>query len=520
MSLLAALLTQQIRADAADPHWPDRDRLVIAAGDVSAHPLAQHLAGPPGLAFGTAVGMAIAERIMAARFGRSLVDHRTWLVAGAQDLASGMAQEAAFAAGALVLGRLAVLASLPADQPRLRAGFAAAGWSVRVIQAGDDAAADAALATCQRSQKPTLVLQIIDPGRAYAAPRPAQPGDGALSPSARRGSGARRAWLQRLRRHASRDAFHHALAGHLPPGWQKLAHVEDSPAPFGAMGTTQNAVLAGLGRLAAVLPDMTALPALEAGPLGLQAGAHQALPDHPVWAGRDLATGAALFGMALHGGILPAALSSAAVSDLLLPALRAGAAHQTRWLQLLTGHEADLGAASLAVIPNIHVYQPADAAEALDCLVLALRRPDGPGLMLLSDASYTRLPPRTPHLCARGAYLVHAPPERAVTLLAAGPALGPALLVHAALAAQNVAAALVSIPCRALFDLQEAAYRDAVLGHVPAIIFGPVASLTFAGLAGPDALAIDLPHIAPDPAAMAARIVRHMQCSPPHPEAA
>ena len=508
MSLLAALISQHIRADAADPHWPDRDRLVMGT-HVAASGFAQPVSGPPGLSFGAAVGMAIAERILAARFGRSLVDHRTWLSASAADLASGTAQEAAFVAGELVLGRLTVLASIPSDQPRLRAGFAAAGWTVRVIPMDDGGAAEAALTACQRSQKPTLILQTGTGGGSTSPLFAAA--ETVLPPSARRGAGARRAWLQRLRRHASRDAFQHALAGYLPPGWQKFAHVEDAPIPGAPAGTTQGTVLSALARLAPVLPDLTGLPFQDGGALA---------PSHAAafagrtlsWEGRGLAAAAALLGMALHGGIMPVGLSPASLLDFTLPALRAGAIHQARWLQLVAGHDE----APAAAIPNLHAYHPADAAEALDCLVLALRRTDGPGLMRLSNAAYTRLPPRTPHLCARGAYLVHAPANRAVTLLAFGPGLAAALLVHGVLAAQGVAAALVSIPCRALFDQQEPAYRASVLGRASTVIFGSAASPVFAGLAGPGALSLSGDA---DPAADAARIVRHMQCSPPHPAA-
>ncbi len=453
------------------------------------------LEGPPGLAFGAALGMAIAERTLAARFGRSLVDHRIWLLAEPRDLVSGTAQEAAPVAGALTLGRLAVLVRLQADQPALRAGFTAAGWTVRVVPAGKAEAADTALKACLRAQKPSLVLQIGP----QADPPPEAPGP---SIAEKRGIGARRAWLKRLRRHTSNLAFQHALSGHLAPGWQKYAHVED-PAPA-ALPSTENAVSAAIGRLAGILPDLAFLPAFGHGAFPAPPGA--ALSGGLAsWDGRDLAAAASLLGMALHGGIVPVSSASSDLAAWTLPALRAAAARRVRWLHILSGGQDS----ALPAIPNLHIYRPADAAEALDCLVLALRRTDGPSLLLVSPAPYTKLPPATPHLCARGAYLVHAPPRRDLTLLAAGAGLAIALRVHGELAAQGLHAALVSMPCRAVFDHQDAAYRRLVLpGKLVAITTGQGGE--FAGLTGPDDLVLDATAAPGGAAILAAMILRHL----------
>jgi transketolase len=164
-------------------------------------------------------------------------------------------------------------------------------------------------------------------------------------------------------------------------------------------------------------------------------------------------------------------------------------------------------------IANLYIYDPADAAEALDCLVLALRRPDGPCLLLLSAAPTIKLPPSTPHLCARGAYLVHAPPQRDVTLLAAGNGLALALRVHDELATLGVHAALVSMPCRALFDQQDTAYRHVVLqGRVIAITTGTGGA--FAGLTGPGDLVLTSQDQDGGAVLLAAMILRHLHRGP------
>ncbi len=463
------------------------------------------LPAPPGLAFGAALGMAMAERMLAARFGRSLVDHRTWLFAGAAELAAGTAQEAAYAAGALGLGRLAVFATLPQPEPRLLARFTAIGWTVRTIQATDAAAAEAALSACLRSHKPTLVAEI---GEAPASAGPVEDTDADGETAARRGAGARRAWLKRLRRHANREAFQRALAGQFAPGWQKSAHAEAPALPGHRLPSTDATIRAALARLAPVLPDLATLPLRDG--QGLPQAASTAFAGRALsWDGLELAAPAALLGMALHGGMLPVAWSPLGMADMALPALRLAAARQLRGLHLLT---AGAEAAPYASPPGVPVFQPADPAEAIDCLVLALRRTAGPAILLLAGTAAAVLPPATPRLCARGGYLVHAPPAPDVTLLAAGPELATAAAVHDLLAAAGIQPALVSMPCRAVFDSQDAAYRAGLLGPGRRVAFASADPASFAGLIGPTDISL---RAGITPHAAAAAILRHMHRSPP-----
>ena len=490
MTLLATLIARDLRADPADPHWPDRDRLILAAPDPAAPADAQWRNAPPGLALGAAVGQAIAERLLAARFGRSLVDHRIWLAAGQADLVCGTGREAAHAAGALGLGRLAVLATLKRDDKALSASFAASAWAVRTIDAGDTQAAEAALSACQRAHKPTLIL-AIGAETLPDAPLPPNP----------RGAAARRAWLKRLRRHAGREAFQNALTGHLPPGWQKACHTDTPPSP---QPSTTAALIAALIRLAPILPDLATLPLSEA-PL-LPPPHVTAFPAGALaWDALDLAAPACLLGMSLHGGIVPLSQTPDSVA---LPraAWRMAARLGVRWLHTIVHAQPAPPLPDLA-IANLHVFQPADPAEALDCLALALRRPDGPSVISLPSDAAPR-PPASPRLCARGAYLVHAPPNRDLTLLAAGPALAVAATVRTLLASHGLAASLVSMPCRALWDAQDLAYRQTVLGSAPIVAFAADV-LAFAGLIGLRDLIIGGDSWPPDPHAAAAAILRH-----------
>ncbi len=343
--LASVLWSRFLRFDAADPAWPDRDRFLVSAADggrllhgllrltgqvsegeapgFGGHAAVEAAPGPPGFGFATAVGMALAERMMAARFGRSLVDHRTWVVAGASELATGISLEAACLAGELRLERLTVLCQVggypgraqpgpagwgnagsgqqEADQPgcsssswgqagwgqpsRGQAGtgggddilrrFAALGWSVRRVEAGDEAALPAALSAALRGRKPALIAcsGAADPGPGRPTPGPGfhEPAADVLRPSGptgaaaalasagfvpddpaealwheagRRGAASRRAWLKRLARHQRRGEFERVLAGRLPEGWQSALAVLRGP-PGRRTARTDNADSSG-----------------------------------------------------------------------------------------------------------------------------------------------------------------------------------------------------------------------------------------------------------------------------------
>jgi transketolase len=140
---------------------------------------------------------------------------------------------------------------------------------------------------------------------------------------------------------------------------------------------------------------------------------------------------------------------------------------------------------------NVMVLRPADAAEAQECLALALRRTAGPSLLLLTDHAGAPLPEAAPRACARGGYLVINPPRRDATLIAAGPELNLALALHAALADQGIHAGVVSLPCWNLFSAQDAGYRDAVLGAAPRIGLEAGTGGGWAQWLGPEGLFVD-----------------------------
>ncbi len=515
------------RFDAADPHWPDRDRFVVSPAcgapllyallhltghegmdaaaldgyralgtpcgghpDAHAHPGIEATTGPLGQGLGMAVGMALAERLLAARFGKSLVDHRTWVLASPGDLAKGVSHEAACLAGQLRLEKLCVLLQDPADAPGCDAlpsldetlrRFAAHGWSTRSVDAHDPAAIEATLALSARARRPTLIA--CRTGVLGSAPAHLHDPDVARqwSDVGRRGRTARRVWLKRLTHHPLRAEFDRVIAGRLPEGWaERLSTLKAAIATTRAPASTRDCAA---GLLAALAPDMPELvggqtePGAHPGPMVAPGRfAHRQVNYGP----REHGMAACLNGLTLHRGVLPYAVAPLAATDGMRPALRLSAMMGLRAIYIATHDSIGLGAdgaafqpveqlASLRAMPNLLVLRPADALEAAECCELALRRTAGPSLLVLSEQPVAAL--RTDmaeNRSSRGAYvLAEANGPRAATLIASGSEVELALAARARLMGEGIAVAVVSMPAWSLFAAADAATRAQVLGAAP-----------------------------------------------------
>ncbi len=471
----AQLAGRHLRYDSADPLWPDRDRLVIdpalsgLAGTLSGLARTEGLGAVHGLAVGCGVGMALAERLVAARFGRSLVDHRTWVLCPGDTLATGPVQEAASLAGAWRLGRLTVIAGLMEEQPPGTAGFTAAGWAVRRAGAGDAAAIASCLSAALRSLKPTLILCTgaaetleaeIEAGLAWEA-------------AGRRSAGVRRAWLKRLARHGSRQDFDAAQSGRLQGGWHAPLCEPGPLLPTGQTRiATESALMRATTALAAGLPELAALPGSAGWPVpAVQAelpAASRAAAGH--W---TAGAGAALYGAGSHGGLIPIAAHRMDAFDALLSALRHAALAGARLVQILV--EADRQPpgleAALHAVPNLLVFRPADASESLECLELAIRHAGGPAVLLVSNLPRPLLAEKPARArSARGGYIAApAPGPRDATLVASGPELELALQARLLLIRCGIRTAVISLPCWHLFARQDAGWLADVLGEAPRV---------------------------------------------------
>ncbi len=558
-----ALWTRTLKFDAADPRWPDRDRFVLSAGhgsmllyallhltgqagmtaddlrnfrqlhspaaghpEFGEHPGIETTTGPLGQGLATAVGMALAERLMAARFGKSLVDHRTWVIAGDGCLMEGISQEAISLAGHLKLDKLTVLwddnaisidgsTDLSTSEDQLKR-FAAAGWATKRVDGHDAAAVAAALSMAQRSKKPTLIacktiIGFSAPNKAgtsgvHGAPLGAAEADAAKAAlgwtsapfevpddiraawqtAGARGASPRRSWLKRLARHPMRAEFERVMAGRLPENFHEAvaalkADIAENRPKLASRQASQKA----LDALVPDVPEMIGGSAdLTGSNLTFVKGMGYVTPGN--FAGRYIHYGirehgmaAAMNGIALHGGLIPYAGTFFVFADYMRPALRLAALMRQRVIHVLTHDSIGLGEdgpthqpvehlASLRAMPGLFTFRPADAMETAECWELALRRAEGPSLLALSRQTLPSLRGDTAeNRSARGGYvLAEADGVRQVTLLATGSEVAIAMEARMALAAEGIAAGVVSLPCWELFAQQDESYRAAVLGTV------------------------------------------------------
>ena len=520
------------RFDSADPHWPDRDRFVLSPGygapllyallhltghagmetvaldgyrqlgspaaghpDRTAHPAIEATTGPLGQGLGMAVGLALAERLMAARFGKSLVDHRTWVLATLGDLMEGVSHEAASLAGHLRLEKLLVLleddtgtaeccSSLAGPDDALR-HFAALGWATRSVDAHDPESIASALSLAARSRKPTLLACRTALGRDWtpggSTPDALTDALQAWDLAGHRGTAARRAWLKRLAHHPLRAEFERVTSGRLPDGWaETFSAYKMALAGNRAPASTRDSAEHLLETLAPTLPELVG-GQTELGPgrgPPVTPGSFSGRQVH--YGPREHGMAACVNGLALHGGVLPYAVAPLATTDGMRPALRLSAMMGLRAIYVATHDSIGLGAdgaayqpveqlAGLRAIPGLLVLRPADAIEAAECCELAVRRTDGPSLLVLSEQALPAL--RTDvaeNRCARGAYvLAEANGPRAATLIASGSEVGLAMAAREKLAGAGIATAVVSMPAWALFARMDPGERAAILGSAP-----------------------------------------------------
>ena len=519
IAVAATVLWQRfLHFDAADPGWADRDRFVLSSGRFrplldgllheagveppapdcawGAHPAMETAAGPPGQGFATAVGMAMAERMLAGRFGRTLVDHRTWVLACETDLAAGVSLEAASLAGRMALDKLAVLfepsGAGQQDGPDAATRFAACGWAVRSIDATDPEAVAGAIARALRNRRPTLIA--CNPGGAAAADR------FGWSAGLQRGATARRAWLRRLARHRLQGEFARQLSGALPAGWHRtmMRAQEEAADATGTLAAGRQ----DLAALCAQVPEAVTLHSVAGLAIAsalTNAGANGATGSGSVpvafpsgLSGRHLACGVQEHGMAalanglsLHGGSRPILGASVISIDRMRPALRLAAAMGRPVVYLLADESLDQSIeqagwppmeqlASLRAMPRTALFRPADPDELAACWALALARDDGPSLIAMDRHPTPPRPGPEPSWrhdgCAQGGYvLAEAVGARRATLIATGPEVATALAARTLLSQQGIDTAVVSMPCWELFAARPPAYHAKVLGDAPRI---------------------------------------------------
>lgn len=564
------LFTQFLKFDSSSPDWADRDRFVLSAGhgsmllyallylnnypgmdidqirnfrqlgfNTAGHPEFGHApgiettTGPLGQGLATAVGMALAERMMAARFGDDLVDHHTYVIAGDGCLMEGVSHEAISMAGHLGLGKLIVLfddnaisidggtdLSVSDDQ---EARFAASGWHVQAVDGHDPAAIAAAIQAAKDSDKPSMIAckTVIGFGapnkQGTSATHGAPLGDEEIAAAreslgwdaapfevpgdilqtwaanGQRGTTAREAWEARLAASAHGDAFSAQLSGDVPSDVEAAINAHKQRVSEEAPGwATRVASGEALGAISEGYPALIGGSADLTGSVNTKTKDMSAVTPHDFsgkylhYGVREHGMAAAMNGLALHGGFVPYGGTFLVFADYMKGAIRLSALMQQRVVYVLTHDSIGLGEdgpthqavetlASLRALPNFNVFRPCDGVETAESWALALASSDTPSGMVLTRQGLPTL--RTTHtddnLTAKGAYVLAeangGPDSRGVTLMATGSEVSVAMDARTLLAEKGIDAAVVSMPCWELFDAQDDAYRAGVLGTAPRV---------------------------------------------------
>ncbi len=511
--------------------------------------------GPLGQGFANGVGMAIAEANLRARFGADVCDHRIFAICSDGDLSEGVSHEAGSLAGHLQLGRLVYVyddnhitidgkteISLTDDAGKR---FEAYGW--HVVHAGEVAEDTDALEAALREgiaeeERPTLIIlrshigypspNFTDSPKAHGEPLGADevarvkeilgmPAEDFWVPddvlalyreAGRRGAPERDAWRGRVERfHTAEpdlaEEYDTCLTGRGRPGWeQKLPSW-----PAGEQVATRAACAEALGAVASLVPGLVGGGADLTGNTGTKLSGFGVFSPEDrkgrqiYWGVREHGMGAAMNGMALHGGILPFGGTFLIFSDYMRGSVRLAALEQARTCFVWSHDSVGLGEdgpthqpiehlASLRAIPGLRVIRPADANETAECWRIHVNG-DGPSAFILSRQKLPVLEgtaERAEVGVSRGAYvLVDEPGDLQLVLVGTGSEVSVCVEAQKRLAADGISTRVVSMPCWELFQLLPADQQAAVLPpEVPTLAVEAAATLGWERWAD-DAIGLD-----------------------------
>ena len=563
------LFTQFLKFDAGNPKWPDRDRFVLSAGhgsmllysllhltgykdvtldqlkrfrqlgsNTAGHPEYGHTSGvetttgPLGQGLATSVGMALAERMLNAEFGRKIVEHFTYVLASDGDLMEGVSQEAIAIAGHLKLSKLIVMwddngisidgplsISDSVDQVKR---FQSAGWRAERIDGHDPVAIAAAVTRAQKSGKPSLIACKTQIG--FGSPNRA-----GTSKAHGEALGAKEMALTKAQLSLNSEPFHiepAALKLWRAAGTKGVGERAEWEARFAALSagkqaeftrrvnhvrtdkvgkavnTLKKSLVATPVSVATRKASEMALDAIKLVMPELVSGSADLTPSNNTkakgfevdvtaknfkgryirWGIREHGMAAAMNGIALHGGFVPAAGAFMVFTDYARPSMRLAALMGVGVVYVMTHDSIGLGEdgpthqpvehlAALRCIPNLRTFRPCDAVETAECWQAALERTDGPTVLCLSRQGLVqaRLKNTSENLSSKGAYeLLPAEGGKAqVTIFASGSEVEIAVNARMLLAEKGVHARVVSVPSMELFLAQDEATRKAVIGTAP-----------------------------------------------------
>ncbi|MCR9274655.1 MULTISPECIES: transketolase [Mameliella] len=556
------LYSKHLKFDASRPDWADRDRFILSAGHGSmllyallylcgdpeitldevknfrqlgaktaGHPenfLAKAIettTGPLGQGIANSVGFAIAEESLRARFGKKLIDHNTYVIAGDGCLMEGVSQEALGLAGRYELGHLIVFwdnnditidgkVSL-SDRTDQVARFKASGWHVQEIDGHDPEAIDAAIVEAKKTSQPSMIACKTHIALGHAA-QDTSKGHGALT-NADQNDAAKAAWGWTsgafdipaeiktwweevgARGAAEREAWETRFAETSAARQKEFTRVMDGEAPKKLSAVvkalkkqvsetapkvaTRKASEMALEVINPIMPetiggsaDLTGSNNTLTGDLGVFDTDNR--KGRYIYFGiREHGMASAMNGMGLHGGVRPYGGTFMAFTDYARPAMRLAALMKTPTVFVMTHDSIGLGedgpthqpvehVAISRATPNTLVFRPADAVETAEAWEIALRQTATPSVLSLTRQGLptVRLEHKNANLVEKGAYvLAEAEGKRQAILMATGSEVAIALAARDLLQAEGIGTRVVSMPCWELFEAQDESYRRRVL---------------------------------------------------------
>ncbi len=560
------LFSKFIKLNPKKPHWFDRDRFVLSAGhgsmlmysvlylmgyeDISiediknfrqlgaktaGHPEYGHLSGidmttgPLGQGISSAVGMALAERIINAKFGDDVCNHYTYVINGDGCLMEGISQEAAELAGHLKLNKLIVLwdnnnitidgkvENASSTNQLLR--FEAMGWNTLEIDGHNHKQIEDAILTAQRSDKPTLISCKTTIG--FGSPSKCGTSKCHGSPLGAEETLAMRKALNwqyapfevpeeilklwnaagsksvkeyedwQKRADAKGREFADFINNKLPEDWDKeLNALKAEAIKNKTKVATRKASQMCLEKIVGVIPQVVGGSAdLAASNLTTVASSKTVTAqdyngNNVMYGIREHAMAAIMNGMALHGGIIPFGGTFFVFSDYMRPSMRLAALMGIRVIYVLTHDSIGVGEdgpthqpiehlASYRAMPNILTFRPCDVVETAEAWEIALTEENMPSILTLTRQGLPLLrESAVENLTAKGGYVISDVAKgktRQATLIATGSEVSMAIEAQNVLNQKGIDVAVVSMPCTELFDKQTPQYQDEVLGDCPRI---------------------------------------------------
>jgi transketolase len=564
--IATVLFTQVLKFDADQPDWPDRDRFVLSAGHGSmllyallyltgnpdmtleeikrfrqlgsktpGHPENFHTkgiettTGPLGQGIATAVGMALAERMLAAEFSKKIVDHHTYVLASDGDLMEGVSQEAIALAGHWRLNKLIVLYDdngISIDGPTSLADsvdqvkrFKSAGWAAERIDGQEQKQIAAAIARAQKSNKPSLIACKTTIG--YGAPNKAGTAKAhgealgadelkaakeklgiSLAPftvpddvlkawreAGSRGAAVRKEWEARLAEMGPRKRaeFERRLRHERPASLAKALKAHKAALLASPLNVaTRKSSEAAIEAIVAAMPmeflagsaDLTGSNNNKA-KTAVNFSAKTPKGRFIHYGVREHGMAACMNGIFLHGGFAPNGATFLVFTDYARPAMRIAALMGAGVVYVMTHDSIGLGEdgpthqpvehlSALRAIPNMRVFRPCDAVETAECWELALNRTNGPTVLALTRQNLPQLRTSAPadNPCSHGAYeLVAAKGDAKVSLFASGSEVEIAVAAQRQLAERGIASRVVSVPSLELLLAQPIERQRAIIGN-------------------------------------------------------